>query len=132
MKRYKGKLKASLIIAVTCTKTFAMKYFRKSLQIFLLSAIITSCKSKSPYPSTEAINQLNLKRGEVISCGPPEEQFGSVDFEMTCNEKEKKAFNLAIELLHSFEYDEAEKVFAKVIDEILGLCSQRRYECCKI
>ena len=31
--------------------------------------------------------------------------------------KLKKDFNLAIELLHSFEYDESEKVFAKIIDE---------------
>jgi hypothetical protein len=94
-----------------------MKYFRKLLHVFLLSVIMLSCKSKNPSPSKEVINQLNLKRGEVISCGPPDEQFGSVDFEMTCNEKAKKDFNLAIELLHSFEYDEAEKAFAKVIYE---------------
>lgn len=94
-----------------------MKYFWKLLHIFLLSVIMLSCKSKNPSPSKEVINQLNLKRGEVISCGPPDEQFGSVDFEMTCNEKAKKDFNLAIELLHSFEYDEAEKAFAKVIYE---------------
>jgi len=36
---------------------------------------------------------------------------------MSCNEKAKKNFNLAIELLHSFEYDESEKEFAKIIDE---------------
>ena len=29
----------------------------------------------------------------------------------------KEEFNLAVELLHSFEYDEAEKVFAKIIDK---------------
>lgn len=52
----------------------------------------------------------------MISCGPADKQFGSVDFEMTCSEKVKKDFNLAIELLHSFEYDESEKVFAKIID----------------
>ena len=76
-----------------------------------------SCKSKNPSPSKEAISQLNLKRGNIISCGPPQEQFGTVDFDMSCDKKAKKDFNIAIELLHSFEYDEAEKVFAKVIDE---------------
>jgi tetratricopeptide (TPR) repeat protein len=35
---------------------------------------------------------------------------------MSCSEKVKNDFNLAMELLHSFEYDDAEKVFAKVID----------------
>jgi hypothetical protein len=29
----------------------------------------------------------------------------------------KSKFNLAVSLLHSFEYDEAEKVFANIIDE---------------
>ncbi len=87
------------------------------LRVFLLSAILLSCKSKSPSPSKEAISQLNLKRGAVISCGPANGQFGTVDFYMTCNTSTKKDFNLAVELLHSFEYDEAEKEFTKVIDE---------------
>ena len=87
---------------------------------FLLAASILSCNNKKSTPSNELIKQLNLKRGDVISCGPPDAQFGSVDFDMTCDEKAKKDFNLAIELLHSFEYDESEKVFAKIIDETPG------------
>ena len=63
------------------------------------------------------LNEIHLKRGEVILCGPPDKQFGSVEFEISCSGKVKKDFNLAIALLHSFEYDEAEKVFAKIIDE---------------
>jgi hypothetical protein len=94
-----------------------MKYLQKSLPIFLLAVILASCQSKNFSPSKEVISQLNLKRGDVISCGPPDAQFGTVDFEMTCTEKTKKNFNLAVEMLHSFEYDEAEKVFAKIIDE---------------
>jgi hypothetical protein len=97
-----------------------MKYFRILTHLLLLSAILLSCRSKDASPSEKAISQLNLKRGNVISCGPPDAQFGTVDFEMTCDEKAKKDFNLAIELLHSFEYDEAEKVFAKIIDETPG------------
>lgn len=84
--------------------------------VFLLYGLI-SCNEKNAGPSKELINQLNLKRGNIISCSPTDKQFGSVDFEITGNEKTRKDFNLAIELLHSFEYDESEKVFAKIIDE---------------
>lgn len=59
-----------------------------------------------------------LKRGEIISCGPADKQFGDVQFETSC--KEKELFNLAVKLLHSFEYDEAEKVFAEIIDKEPG------------
>lgn len=83
--------------------------------LFLL--IVLSCNPKTKSPSAEAIRALDLKRGEVIVCGPPDKQFGSVDFETSCSPKVKKDFDLAVSLLHSFEYDEAEKVFAKIIDE---------------
>ena len=79
--------------------------------------IIASCKGKNNIPANESINAINLKRGEVVLCGPPDKQFGSVEFETSCSEEEKKDFNLAVALLHSFEYDEAEKVFAEIIDE---------------
>ena len=98
-----------------------MKYFQKMLLPVPLSLVLMiSCKEKNTAPSKDLINQLNLKRGKVISCGAGDQQFGSVNFEITCDEKTKKDFNLAIELLHSFEYDESEKVFAKIIDEAPG------------
>jgi hypothetical protein len=78
---------------------------------------LLSCNNQPAVPSQAVIDQLNLKRGNVISCGPPEAQFGLVNFEVTGGEKVQKDFNLEIELLHSFEYDESEKVFAKIIDE---------------
>lgn len=85
---------------------------------FVLFAIfITSCNNNHSSPSVESIKQLNLKSGNVISCGAPDAQFGTANFNVTGSEKVKKEFDLAIELLHSFEYDEAEKVFAKIIDE---------------
>ncbi len=84
-----------------------------SLSLFTL----LSCNGKNNAPSNDAINAINLKRGEIVSCGLPDKQFGSVEFETSCSEKVKKDFNLAVALLHSFEYDEAEKVFAKIIDE---------------
>ena len=76
----------------------------------------SSCHRKDTVPSSESISEINLKRGDVVLCGPPDKQFGTVEFETSCPDKVKEDFNLAIALLHSFEYDEAEKVFAKIID----------------
>ncbi len=75
-----------------------------------------SCNSKKNVPSNEVIRAIDLKRGAVVLCGPADKQFGAVDFETSCSGEVKKDFNLAMALLHSFEYDEAEKVFAKIID----------------
>lgn len=86
---------------------------------FLLLACF-SCHRKDKTPAVETIDAINLKRGEVVLCGPPGKQFGSVEFETSCSQKIKKDFDLGVALLHSFEYDEAEKVFAKVIYEEPG------------
>ncbi|HVY73350.1 MAG TPA: hypothetical protein VG890_00880 [Puia sp.] len=91
-----------------------MKYPFQWVCLFL-AATILSCNNSSP--SREQISQLNLKTGDLISCGPPDAQFGKVEFVITGNGKTKQDFNLAVELLHSFEYDEAEKAFAKIIGE---------------
>ena len=89
--------------------------FPLTLDLSLL--ILISCNSKNQSVSSETIAQLQLKRGDIVTCGPPDKQFGLVDFETSCPERVRKDFNLGIALLHSFEYDEAEKVFAKIIDE---------------
>jgi Tetratricopeptide repeat len=83
---------------------------------FIFTAL-SSCNNKNKTPANEAISAINLKRGELVLCGPPGKQFGTVAFETSCSGKVKKDFNLALALLHSFEYEEAEKVFSKVIDE---------------
>ncbi len=57
---------------------------------------------------------LELKQGPVITCGPPDQEFGKVAFATSCPGAAAD-FNLALALLHSFEYDEAEKVFARII-----------------
>lgn len=57
---------------------------------------------------------LNLLRGELQLCGNG--QFGDVRFSESCSYETRETFNLAISLLHSFEYIEAEKAFVKVID----------------
>lgn len=95
-----------------------MRKLQKILWCFILSpSIFLSCEEKNTGPSKEIIETINLKRGQVISCGATDKQFGSVDFEMSCDQSVKQDFNLAVELLHSFEYDESEKIFAKIIDE---------------
>lgn len=73
-----------------------------------------SCRETSSVQTAANIKELNLKRGEVITCGPPDKEFGSAAFETSCGGEE---FNLGIQLLHSFEYDEAEKVFSGIIDQ---------------
>jgi len=84
---------------------------------FTLPALLLACGENILTPSKEQIAGLHLKTGQIISCGPPGKEFGTVNFEITGNEKVKEDFNIAIALLHSFEYDESEKVFAKIIDE---------------
>lgn len=62
----------------------------------------------------------DLKKGDIISCAPQGELFGSVSFAATLPKELQKDFNTAVALLHSFEYDESEKMFAKVIDKFPG------------
>jgi tetratricopeptide (TPR) repeat protein len=78
-------------------------------------AIFTACQNRNADPPQSLINDLHLANGPLISCSPANKSFGVVNFEMDCNEKVQKDFNIAMELLHSFEYSEAEKQFAKVI-----------------
>jgi tetratricopeptide (TPR) repeat protein len=94
------------------------KIFREIPRVYLHFFLLTllSCHGKNKIPANETINAINLRRGELVLCGPPGQQFGTVEFETSCSGKAKKDFTLAISLLHSFEYDEAEKVFAKIID----------------
>ena len=87
--------------------------FWASVSLFVL--MLASCRRKSTGPPQETISAMNLKQGDIILCGSPDGKFGSVDFETSCAGVVNQDINLAVKLLHSFEYDEAEKVFAKVI-----------------
>ncbi|HEX2608006.1 MAG TPA: tetratricopeptide repeat protein [Flavisolibacter sp.] len=78
---------------------------------------LVSCNEKKEAPAPALIEGLSLKRGSLIACGAPEGKFGTVQFETSCGAEVKGDFNLAVDLLHSFEYDEAEKVFARIIDK---------------
>jgi tetratricopeptide (TPR) repeat protein len=95
-----------------------MKNILPAILLILFSGwIFISCKERNTVPGTETINAINLKQGDVVLCGPPDKQFGTAEFENSCAGKVKEDFYLGLALLHSFEYDEAEKVFAKVIKE---------------
>ncbi len=78
----------------------------------ILLLLILGCKSDKPDPN---LSSLNLLRGELQLCGNGE--FGEVSFSEACSYETRETFNLAISLLHSFEYIEAEKAFVKVIDK---------------
>ncbi|HEY4936755.1 MAG TPA: hypothetical protein VII44_09250 [Puia sp.] len=96
------------------------KLFEKEYLFFFILLLLVSCKIKNKNISSEDIDSIYLKRGEIVLCGPADKQFGSVTFDVNCSKKVKKDFNLGMALLHSFEYDDAEKVFAKIIDEEPG------------
>lgn len=84
----------------------------------LLSAGLFACKSdNSSFAPSELAASLNLKKGTVISCGPPEMQLGKLEFEIEGSKEVQEQFTLGLKLLHSFEYDEAEKVFAAAIEK---------------
>ncbi|WPP49059.1 tetratricopeptide repeat protein [Catalinimonas niigatensis] len=76
--------------------------------------IATSCQEKRA--QTEAsLASVDLLRGDITLCGDSK-QFGEVSFALSCDEAARETFDLGISLLHSFEYDEAEKAFVKVMD----------------
>ena len=91
---------------------------KSSCYVFLfVLVILLSCKQKNNQPLAEDIKAINLKKGPVILCGPADKEVGNVTFAISGAEKIQKEFNFAAALLHSFEYDEAEKVFARIIEE---------------
>jgi tetratricopeptide (TPR) repeat protein len=89
---------------------------KTSVAFILILPSLFACNNSNTKTAAAFTNEIELKRGEVISCGNTNKQFGSVDFEISGDANLKKNFNLGVEMLHSFEYDESEKVFAKIID----------------
>ena len=85
--------------------------------VFIVLSSFLSCRSNNSKVDDTSRSLIDLKRGEIVSCGPQDgEMFGTVSFSASVPASLQKDFNIAIALLHSFEYDEAEKMFAKVID----------------
>lgn len=91
-----------------------MKSQNTWLIVLLVIGILSfpNCKNKTkPNPDLASVG---LVRGDLLLCG--DGQFGEVSFSLSCDYEVRDAFDLAVSLLHSFEYAEAEKAFAKVID----------------
>lgn len=90
-----------------------MKHSKSILILVGLFLFLTGCKDKTSKAIPD-LASLNLLRGELILCSG--DQFGDVNFSLSCNYDMRKTFDLAVSLLHSFEYEEAEKAFVQVID----------------
>jgi tetratricopeptide (TPR) repeat protein len=122
-----NKNSLSFIKTRTVMKHVSYQYSRTQYFPGLITLVITSlllsasCHQKKSAPPPQLLSDLQLKRGKVISCGK-EQQYGKVEFEISCGRQPNKNFGLGMELLHSFEYDEAEKVFSSMIDQEPG-CS---------
>ena len=83
----------------------------------LIFLVLLSCgRNGSDEKFQRELQAIDLLRGDIALCGSGDGQYGKVDFGLSCVETVRANFNLATALLHSFEYEEAEKVFAKVID----------------
>ena len=96
------------------TKAYEMREFKKLNFVVGLLVLFFFLGCKNNKQKAE-LASLNLLRGELQLCGNG--QFGDVSFSESCSYETRKTFNLAISLLHSFEYIEAEKAFVQVIDE---------------
>lgn len=95
-----------------------MKHLIKNTSCCILLLVTCyACKQKSTQPLTEDINAINLKKGELILCGPPGKELGNVSFNISGDATLAKDFNYAVALLHSFEYEEGEKAFARIIEK---------------
>jgi tetratricopeptide (TPR) repeat protein len=91
---------------------------RHKIHCLALFVLAVSCsKTGDKVRQSQEAEALNLLTGEITLCGSGPDQFGKVSFDVSGSEKIKADFNLATALLHSFEYTEAEKIFAKIIDE---------------
>ena len=84
---------------------------------FILAFIRYKLHRKKSSAFTRSNRGSKSQAGPVISCSPNGKEFGSVHFDINYNKKVDADFDLGLKLLHSFEYDEAEKAFAKIIDE---------------
>ena len=80
---------------------------------FFILLNVSSCKNKTPKPNP-ALASIDFLRGDLLLCG--DGQFGELKFSLSCSYETRETFDLAVALLHSFQYAEAEKAFVKVID----------------
>ncbi len=90
-----------------------MKHLKITLFLLLTFLCLFACKDKTS-KTNSALASIDFLRGDLLLCGNG--QFGELKFSLSCNYETREAFDLAVALLHSFQYAEAEKAFVKVID----------------
>lgn len=92
-----------------------MNQLKYIILLLLFSAILltTGCSDKKSKQSP-TLATIDLVRGDITLCYG--EQFGDVNFSLSCDYSVRETFDLALALLHSFEYTEAERAFVKVLD----------------
>lgn len=90
-----------------------MKNIKPIVTVFILLLLVSACKEKTP-KQNPALASIDLKRGDLVLCYGA--QFGDVNFSLSCDYSVRETFDLALALLHSFEYNEAEKAFVQVLD----------------
>ena len=88
---------------------------KPKIVLFLLGMFLhlISCKDNAMKPNP-ALATIDFLRGDLLLCGSG--QFGELKFSLSCNYETRADFDLAVALLHSFQYTDAEKAFVKVID----------------
>jgi len=82
--------------------------------LILIILLCMGCQNRNAQRLAD-LNSLNLRRGDIALCGSG--KFGEISFSSSCSDDTQEPFDLALSLLHSFEYAEAEKAFVKVIDK---------------
>lgn len=89
---------------------------KATVVLVIICTVLVSCRERSRPMLAKEISSINLKTGDVVLCGPQDKGVGRVSFIISGDDSAARQFNFAIALLHSFEYDEAEKVFAQIIN----------------
>ncbi len=92
-----------------------MRSFKSYIAIIVLPILLiaSGCQNKTAKTKQE-LASINLPRGDIVLCNG--NSFGEVNFSLSLKYYVRDTFNLAVSLLHSFEYLEAEKAFVKVLD----------------
>jgi hypothetical protein len=81
--------------------------------VFLVFSSLSGCQNKSSKVKP-TLASIDLLRGDIVLCNG--NSFGEVNFSLSSKYFIRDTLNLAVSLLHSFEYPEAEKAFVKVLD----------------
>ncbi len=92
-----------------------MESFKSAFRFLCFITLVCAIGCQSKKSSPPQLVDIDLRRGDVVLCSG--DQFGDVSFSLACKYSTRENFDLAVSLLHSFEHEEAEKAFVKVLDE---------------